>query len=216
MDWFRSWHGAPTDPKWLVIAKRSETQPGIVSAVVWALFDFASQNEDSRGDVSGFDSETYAAFSGFEEKDIKRIIECLEEKNIIENGRLVAWDKRQPKREDNSTERVRNHRNKMKRDETQCNAPEKIREETEQKEKDAAGAAPEIPSAEVEYFRRTKEICGPSAGGLAKKLLTAKENSIPLARAAVEQASTKENPREYLGAIIRSREAVDPRPDRSW
>jgi hypothetical protein len=29
MDWFRSWHGAPTDPKWLLIAKRSETQAGI-------------------------------------------------------------------------------------------------------------------------------------------------------------------------------------------
>ena len=36
-------------------------------------------------------------------------------------------------------------------------------------------------------------------------LLDAKGGSIPLARAAVEQASTKEDPREYLGAIIRGR-----------
>ena len=27
MDWFRSWHGAPTDNKWLVIAKRAMEAP---------------------------------------------------------------------------------------------------------------------------------------------------------------------------------------------
>lgn len=74
----------------------------------------------------------------------------------------------------------------------------------------AADAAPStIPSAEVEYFRRIKEVAGPSAGGLGKKLLQAKNGSIPLARAAVEQASTKENPREFIGAIIRGRDSPE-------
>jgi len=72
-------------------------------------------------------------------------------------------------------------------------------------EDSAAVAAPEVVpiSPEVEYFRRIKEVAGPSAGGLGKKLLDAKGGVIPLARAAVEQASTKENAKEYLAAIIR-------------
>ncbi len=139
MDWFRSWHGAPTDPKWLLIAKRSETQAGVVSAIVWALFDFASQNSAERGSVEAFDAETYAAFSGFDEVAIKRVIECLKEKKLIVDGHLSAWEKRQPKREDNSTARVREHRNAVKRNETQKPPrEEKIREEkiekTEKKE----------------------------------------------------------------------------------
>ena len=54
IEWFRSWHGAPTDNKWLVIAKRAGVPAGMVSAVVWALFDYASQNEN-RGSVEDFD-----------------------------------------------------------------------------------------------------------------------------------------------------------------
>ncbi len=79
--------------------------------------------------------------------------------------------------------------------------------EGEGKEIDAAPAAPEVvsPSPEVDFYRRIKQICGPSGGGLGKKLLDAKGGSVPLARAAVEQASTKQDPREYLGAIIRGR-----------
>lgn len=210
MDWFRSWHGAPTDPKWLVIAKRSETQPGIVSAVVWALFDFASQNQEDRGSIDGFDVETYAAFSGFDETTIGRVISVLVDKNIIENGRLVSWEKRQPKREDNSTGRVQRHRNSLKRNETQCNAPEKIREDTEKKEKDAAGAA---STPEKVFFDQASKTVGRS---LAAKLLKAKDGNVALAHAALLTASTKSNAREYLGAIIRSREEPGCRPDRSF
>ena len=66
IDWFRSWHGAPTDNKWLTIGRRAGCAPGIVSAIVWALLDYASQNTP-RGAITNFDMETYSAFSGFEE-----------------------------------------------------------------------------------------------------------------------------------------------------
>lgn len=79
-------------------------------------------------------------------------------------------------------------------------------------EKDAADAAQVVQTPEQEYFRRVKEICGQSAGGLAKKLLEAKGGSIPLARAAAEQASVRQDPREYLGAIIRNKDS--PATDR--
>lgn len=96
--WFRSWHGAPTDNKWLVIGRRANVAPGVVSAVAWALFDHASQADD-RGSVDGFDVETYAAFSGFDEGDINRIVLAMREKFVIVDGRLAAWDKRQVKDE---------------------------------------------------------------------------------------------------------------------
>lgn len=73
----------------------------------------------------------------------------------------------------------------------------------EERKKDAAVAAPETD--EVQFFRRGKQLLGPSAGGFLRNLVSSKDGSIPLARAALEQASTKENPREYLGAIIRGR-----------
>lgn len=91
--WFRSWHGAPTDNKWLVIARKANVAPGIVSAVAWALLDYASQAED-RGSVKGFDVETYAVFSGFDEGDIASVIAAMHDKNVIDqNERLTEWMK---------------------------------------------------------------------------------------------------------------------------
>lgn len=98
-EWFRSWHGAPTDSKFLLIAKRAQVAPGMVSAVYWALLDFASQNEP-RGSVEGFDAEVYAEWAGWEESDVIAIIAALVDKQAIIDGRIAAWDKRQPKRED--------------------------------------------------------------------------------------------------------------------
>lgn len=80
----------------------------------------------------------------------------------------------------------------------------------------SAGADAPPPTAEVDYFRRAKEVCGPTAGGLAKKLLAAKDGNIALARAAIEQASTKQEPREYLGAIIRNRDGPTAEQGRSF
>lgn len=77
------------------------------------------------------------------------------------------------------------------------------RPETET-DKDAADAAPE-----VDLFRRGREVLGKDSGGLIAKLLASKNKSIPLARAAIEHAATKENPREYVGAVIRGKQKAD-------
>jgi hypothetical protein len=66
-------------------------------------------------------------------------------------------------------------------------------------EAEASGPA----DAETELFRRGREVLGKSAGGLVAQLLKAKDGKVALARAAIEQASLKESPREYIGAIIR-------------
>jgi hypothetical protein len=113
--WFRSWHGAPTDPKWLVVARRAQVAPGVVSAVFWALMDYASQHTD-RGSVKDFDVETYAAFTGWEESEIIAVLAAMTNKGIITpDDRLAAWDKRQPKKEDpTATERQQRKRERDK------------------------------------------------------------------------------------------------------
>lgn len=152
MDWFRSWHGAPTDPKWLLIAKRSETVAGVVSAIVWALFDHASQNSTDRGNVEAFDAETYAAFSGFEEATVQRVIDVLKEKKLIVDGHLTNWKKRQTTQGKVSTPRVQKHRNAMKRNET----PRNDREDKTRSEKKEAAA--DEPARDVENPERGKSL----------------------------------------------------------
>jgi hypothetical protein len=125
MDWFKSWHGAPLDDKLIVIAKRCETLVYVTSGFMWALLDHASQNME-RGRVSDFDFETYCAKSGMDETLARKIYSALETyptgKEIIKNGLLTNWEKRQNQSSKNSTERVRRfrekQRNEMERDET--------------------------------------------------------------------------------------------------
>jgi hypothetical protein len=76
--------------------------------------------------------------------------------------------------------------------------------ETEYREdkKDAAPPTAASSSPEKELFARGKEILGKQAGGLISKLLAAKNRNVALARAVIEMASTKENPREYIGRVV--------------
>ncbi len=123
--WFRSWHGAPTDPKWLGIARKAGVAPGIVSALVWALLDRASQASD-RGSIAGYDADGLACFMGCEADQVEAVIALMHDKGILKDNAFSGWEKHQPKREDNSTERVKEYRERKKAqrnaDETQCNA----------------------------------------------------------------------------------------------
>lgn len=141
--WFRSWHGAPTDQKWRVIAKKADVPTSLVVSFIWALMDRASQSDD-RGSFDGIDLEVIADFLDCDETQLKRIVTQCNERNVTSNNRFVAWEKRQPKREDaTASDRVRAFRERQKNQsvsdgETQCNAvkrtetqirEDKIREE---------------------------------------------------------------------------------------
>jgi hypothetical protein len=123
--WFRSWHGAPTDPKWLGIARKAGVAPGIVAAVVWALLDRASQASE-RGSIAGYDADGLACFMGCEAEQVSTIVALMHEKGMLADNAFTNWEKHQPKREDNSTDRVKEFRERKKAqrnaDETQCNA----------------------------------------------------------------------------------------------
>lgn len=69
----------------------------------------------------------------------------------------------------------------------------------------ASGAdAPPDPSIpEREYFVRGREVLGKGAGAMIANLLKAKGRNVALARAALEEASQKQKPLEYVAAICR-------------
>lgn len=68
----------------------------------------------------------------------------------------------------------------------------------------ATVAQPADPkTADADLFERGKAVLGKSAGGVISNLKKHFGGNVALARAAIEQASTKQNPAEYVGAIIR-------------
>lgn len=64
-------------------------------------------------------------------------------------------------------------------------------------------AARAAPSEEKQLYDRGKSLLGKDAGGLIKRLVTTKGGDIALARSALELASTKSDPREFIGGILR-------------
>jgi hypothetical protein len=77
-------------------------------------------------------------------------------------------------------------------------------EEGNKRKNGIAPSAPLLgqPAADAELYARGKQILGKSSGGLIAKLIKSKNGNLALARAAIEQASTKQNPSEYIARIV--------------
>ena len=122
------WHGMPNDDKLRVVTRRIK-QPMAITVALWAyVLDYASQSED-RGSIEGVDYEAAAICLDLEEETVAAFFGACADKGMVVDGRVTNWEKRQPKREDSSSERVRKHRKKQegnatKRNVTQCNAPD--------------------------------------------------------------------------------------------
>lgn len=92
---------------------------------------------------------------------------------------------------------------KQNASEAQATSPPRDRGEAETEERqNAASAATE----EKQVYDFGKNLLGANSGGVIKRLIASKDGSLPLAHAALLTAKTKSNPREYIGAIIRSRD----------
>jgi uncharacterized protein YdaU (DUF1376 family) len=62
---------------------------------------------------------------------------------------------------------------------------------------------PDPSVAERELFQRGRQILGKSAGGVINDLLRCRGGNVALARAALEEASQKETPMEWVQGVIR-------------
>lgn len=127
-DWVRLWHDMPTDPKWRVVARKSGQPLPCVLAVFTMMLTNASCNAADRGTLLAWDHEDAAAALDMDPEQIEAIFDAMQGK-VLEGQRLTGWERRQPKREDNSAQRVAKHRAEKKRDVTQGNAPETDTEE---------------------------------------------------------------------------------------
>lgn len=107
MKWFRSYHGAPMDTKWLAIARKTGVAPSVVAVTWWCLEDHASRQAE-RGSIEGFDADEVAAFFQCEQTDIEAVLGALQDKGCTSGNRIANWEEYQPV--ETSTKRVQAYR----------------------------------------------------------------------------------------------------------
>lgn len=202
--WLRLYESVVNDPKLQRLP--GETFKGLIN--VWCI---ASANG---GRLPPIDDIAFTL--RMTEAKAQALIETLIAAGLIDETDDALqphnWNGRQFKT-DVSTERVKRFRNRRKG--VSGNGVKPFHEtapetETEQIQSPVpTGTAPAhvsrtvSPDPETDLFRRGREVLGKEAGGLIAKLLKAKGGRINEARSAIEMASGKSDPREYVGAIIR-------------
>ena len=149
MQWFRSVHGAPTDSKLAVVARRANVTRGHAASVWWFVLDFASRAEE-RGSVAGIDPEEIAAAFDYEEEQVTAILDAMRHKSLLigEDDTLTGWNKHQVRREDTgAASRKRKQRSRKKEEGpdlshnvTQRPAPDKNRTDSDTEQKVERGA----------------------------------------------------------------------------
>jgi hypothetical protein len=156
----------------------------------------------------------------FDDVDFSRVLDALATRGFIvryacdgkEYGCIPSWKQHQiiNNRESESSLPEPNENNELTRAPRVDDAcPTRLKyaqgegKGREGKEDAAPSGAPSEKSEEADLFERGKSVLGRNAGGLIASLLKAKKGSVPMARAAIEQASTKHDPREYIGRVIR-------------
>lgn len=119
MDWLRWHHGTVEDAKLRLAAKRAKAR--VCEAVaMWAACMEAASKSDPRGSADSLDFESIDLAFEFEEGTAARLyaaFQGLTRPLISPDGRLIAWEKRQPKREREDTtaaERKRRERERNK------------------------------------------------------------------------------------------------------
>lgn len=168
--WLRLWHDMPTDPKFRVIARKAGRPLTEVLSVFVLMMTNASAS-DARGELCGWDDEDAAAALDIDPEHVKAIRSAMQGK-VLDGDNLSGWERRQPKREDDSAERVRAFRERQKQAETPCNAdvtqsnaPEKSREEEIREEKitplpPKRGPGPAEALKAFEAYNATALRCG--------------------------------------------------------
>lgn len=126
IDWFRWHHGSVTDPKFQLVARKARASLPDVLAV-WAYVLEKASAAAERGVFGQIDAEALDCLFGFPDTETRTadILNALAARGLIADGRVTAWECRQPKRERDpaplpadapapltSTERSRIHRAK--------------------------------------------------------------------------------------------------------
>lgn len=212
--WFRHYAGMMRDEKLVRVAVQSKQS---IERVLWiwgAILESAAEVQDNgRFDI---DPSEVAYFLRCDDADVRAVQASLESVGRIADGVVMRWNDRQFE-SDNSRERQRRYRDRRKQDRdrhgddpTPSRDGEVTLQETEtdtdtleaSASKAAEPAAPDPVLPERDLFVRGKQVLGKNAGGLIADLLRTKGGNCALARASIEEASQRENAREFIGGII--------------
>jgi hypothetical protein len=115
IEWFRWHHGSVTDPKFQLVARKAGASLPDVLAVWAYLLETASASSD-RGSFTAIDCEAWDCLFGFPSTETRTadILKAMQARDLIGDGFIVRWGKRQPKRErpedDTAADRKRNQR----------------------------------------------------------------------------------------------------------
>lgn len=160
-----------------------------------------------------------ASIAGASPKETTSLLAELEAAGVFSRDNGVIYSRRM-RRDDEKAERDKangkaggnpnlkggvNPQDKAQKPEARDQKPEKKKDAADAPE---SGGGP--PDADAEYFRRGREI--KIAGSVLAQLKKAKNGSVPLARAALEHASTKHNPLEYIMRIVHGHDAEPTSP----
>lgn len=157
MDWFRSWHDMPTDPKWRVISRKTKQRIGDVIAIWNLMMVNASSNDEERGTLRNWSDEDVAAALDLSPEDVNCIRIAMEGK-VLDGDRLTGWEKRQPKREredPNAIERAKSWRERQRTPRehhvTPTNANERLDKSREEKRREEENNIPPNPIEPIKF-----------------------------------------------------------------
>jgi hypothetical protein len=150
MDWYRSYHSKPYDPKWRIAAPRAGCTVRDVIAVFETMMVSASEAPD-RGSLKAWRADVVAIALDWDEASVRRVFHALEGL-VHSGGRITAWERRQPERED-TTAAARQARRRAKLAAAGAGVTSRQRERTEQRDSNHTGLGREsnlkIPSLEA-------------------------------------------------------------------
>lgn len=110
IDWFRWHHGSVTDPKFQLVARKAGVRLPDVLAV-WAFLLETASASNERGSFGEVDCEAVDCLFGLEDGRTALILEHMDARGLVDDNRVTSWEKRQPKKEDESAaERKRRQR----------------------------------------------------------------------------------------------------------
>lgn len=101
-EWFRSWHGAPSDLKLRAVARASKAGVSVAAHLWWLILDMASQS-DERGIVRDCDPVILSEAVDTSVAKVAAIIDAMVDRGMLErlpNGtgravRVTKWQARQ-------------------------------------------------------------------------------------------------------------------------
>lgn len=200
--WLRLWHDMPTDPKWRTISRVSN-QPISSVISVWVHMLVCASNATERGRTQGWCDEDIASALDMKVEQVKAICAAMQGR-VLDGDYLTGWEKRQPKREDNSSERARAWRDMKKKEINSSNGQERKRTQPNAKkrpDKDKDKEEEYTPAFLILWDAYPRKVNKKGAFKAYEKAIKAAEHEVILSGAKDYAAKTAGQEERYIAHL---------------